>query len=135
LIRDTGSVSQENVELVRRGFEASNRDVAAGRDFVAPDGGWNPSTAGVIERELDEFVNEARALWEVRGGFRFEETEIRDWADKVLWLGHAHAKDNAGHVVLDQEFAVYFTIKAEEITRIKSYLSYAQALEAAGLSE
>jgi ketosteroid isomerase-like protein len=128
-------MSQENVELVRRGFEASNRDVAAGRDFVAPDVEWKPSTAGVIERELDEFVNEARALWEVRGGFRFEETEIRDWADKVLWLGHAHAKDSAGQLVLDQEFAVYFTISAGTIIRIKSYLSYAQAFEAAGRSQ
>ena len=127
-------MSKKNVEIVRRGFEASNRDVAAGREFVAPDAEWNPSTTGVIERELDEFVNAARALWEVRDDFRFEEAEIRDWRNKVLWLGQLHATGSTGQTVLNQEFAVYFTIRAGKIRRMSSFLSHAKALEAAGRS-
>ena len=88
----------------------------------------------MIERELDGFVNAARALWELRDDFWFQETEIRDWGDNVLWLGHADAKRSTGQVVLDQEFAVYFTIKAGTISRMPSYLSYSQAFRAAGLS-
>ena len=96
------------MQIVRQGFEAWNRrDAAAGREFVTPDIEWKPSTVGVIERELDGFVNAARALWEVRDDFWFQETEIRDWGDNVLWLGHADAKRSTGQVVLDQEFAVY----------------------------
>jgi ketosteroid isomerase-like protein len=128
-------MSEENVQIVRRGFEAWNRrDAAAGREFVAPDIEWKLPTIGVIERELDGFVNAARALWELRDDFWFEETEIRDWGDNVLWLGHADAKRSTGQVVLDQEFAVYFTIRAGMISRMQSYLSYAQAFRAAGLS-
>jgi ketosteroid isomerase-like protein len=128
-------MSEENVQIVRRGFEAWNRrDAEAGREFVAPDSEWKSSTIGVIERELDGFVNAARALWELRDDFWFQETEIRDWRDNVLWLGHADAKRSTGQVVLDQEFAVYFTIKSGTISRMQSYLSYSQALRAAGLS-
>jgi ketosteroid isomerase-like protein len=128
-------MSEENVAIVRRGFEAWNRrDAAAGREFVAPDIGSKPSTIGVIERGLDGFVNAARALWGVWDDFWFEETEIRDWGDNVLWLGHADAKRSTGQVVLDQEFAVYFTITSGTISRMQSYLSYAQAFRGAGLS-
>jgi ketosteroid isomerase-like protein/rhodanese-related sulfurtransferase len=127
-------MSQKNVELVRRGFEAWNRrDAAAGRELVATDVEWEPSTIGVIEKGLDGFVDAARALWEVWDDFHFEETEIRDWGDKVLWLGHADAMGSTGQVVLDQEFAVYFTIRVGKISRMQSYLSYARAFEAAGL--
>ena len=44
-------------------------------------------------------------------------------------------RGEAGQVALDREFAAYGTFRAGKLSRMKTYLSHAQAIEAAGLGE
>ena len=52
-----------------------------------------------------------------------------------MWLGHAQLKGGTSHVSLDQEFAVHFLVRDRKIVRIRGFLGWQEALEAAGLSE
>jgi ketosteroid isomerase-like protein len=50
-------------------------------------------------------------------------------------MGRMQLKGDASHVELDQEFAIRFSVRDGEIARGKAFLSWQEALEAAGLSE
>jgi hypothetical protein len=75
---------------------------------------------------------EAWEAWEV---FRAEERELRDLEDLIVWLGRAPMRGGTSHVELDQEFAIHFQVRAGQIARIQGFLTWQEALEAAGLSE
>jgi ketosteroid isomerase-like protein len=133
-------MSQENVEILRRVLEAWNRrDLDVGREYLAPDAEWEPATPSVVEgafyRGLDEVADATAALWELWDVFRFEEAEIRDVDGAVVWLGRVHIKGGASQVELDQEFGIYSVMAAGKIKGAKAFLSWTEALEAAGLPE
>ena len=44
-------------------------------------------------------------------------------------------RGGTSHVELDQEFAIHFQVRAGQIARIQGFLTWQEALEAAGLSE
>src|SRR5688572_8033611 len=76
---------------------------------------------------LDEAFEEVRS--EV-------EEIIEAGEDRVVALLRARVRGKASGVPLDdQRFAIVFTFQGELIARADSYLSPAEALEAAGLSE
>ncbi len=83
----------------------------------------------------DELARGTEALWETWEEFRLQETEVRDIGDSVLWMGRMQLKGGASHVELDQEFAIRFSVRDGEIARGKAFLSWQEALEAAGLRE
>jgi ketosteroid isomerase-like protein len=94
-------MSQENVENTRRAFEAWNRrDVDGWLDQADPDVEWIPASPAAVERSVyrgHEEVREAfAAIWETWEEFRFEESEIRDLGDDVLWLWRASDEHLAG---------------------------------------
>jgi hypothetical protein len=51
------------------------------------------------------------AVWETWEEFRFQESEVRDLGDSVLWLGRVKMKGGASHVELDQEFAIHAVLR------------------------
>jgi len=53
----------------------------------------------------------------------------------VLWLGCAHAKGNASDVELHQEWAIVCDLADMKISKIRSYLTWRDALKAVGLEE
>jgi ketosteroid isomerase-like protein len=135
-------MSEENVEPIRRAIEAWNRaDIDGWLDEATRDFVWIPAGPAAVERSVyrgrDE-VREAmaggagREIWEE---FRFEESEIRSLGESVVWLGRVHAKGKASEVELDQEFAIHAVVRDGRLARTEGFLSRAEALEAAGLSE
>ena len=64
-----------------------------------------------------------------------EEQELRDLGDSIVWLGRAHLRGGVSHVELDQEFAVHFLVREGKIIRLRGFLAWQEALEAAGLVE
>jgi ketosteroid isomerase-like protein len=133
-------MSQENVEVVRQTLKAfSDRDADAGSAYLAPDIEWEPASPAVLEgavyRGSEEVAEATAALWELWDVFRFEETDVRDLGDSVLWLGLVHAAGSGSHVELDQKFATHFELRGGKILRVKAYLSWEEGLEAAGLRE
>jgi ketosteroid isomerase-like protein len=130
----------ENVEIVRHLIEAWNQhdeDLAA--SYLADDIEWAPAGPAAVDRVVyrgrEECARGFAAVWETWDEFRFEEAEVRDLDDSVLWLGCVHMRGRASHVELDQEFANRFHLRDGLITRVHAFLTWKEALEAAGLSK
>ena len=93
-------MSQENVEVVRRGVEAWNQhDADLWLSYAAPEIEWMPAGPAAVERTVyrgyEEVATGFAALWETWEEFRFQESEVRDLGDSVLWLGRAKMKGGA----------------------------------------
>jgi ketosteroid isomerase-like protein len=133
-------MSQENVEVVRHVVEAFNRrDLAAMIQAFDPEIEWEPGGPAAVERPIyrgrDEVSSGFSATWETWELFQVEERELRDLGDSILWLGRAQMRGGASHVELDQEFAVHFVVRESKIIRFRGFLTWQEALEAAGLRE
>jgi ketosteroid isomerase-like protein len=139
--RDTAwAMSQENVENCRRAFEAWNRrDFDGWLDQAAPDFEWIPANPAAVERNVyrgDEEIRQAFAeIWEIWEVFRLKESEIRDLGDSLVWLGHVHARGKASHVELDHDFGAHILLRDHKAIRAEAFLTWQEALEAAGLEE
>ena len=128
----------ENVENCRRAFEAWNRrDIDGWLAQAAPDFEWIPANPAAVERNVyrgDEEIRQAFAeIWEIWEVFRLEESEIRDLGGSVVWLGRIHARGRTSHVELDHDFAVHILLREDEGIRAEAFLTWPEALEAAGL--
>jgi ketosteroid isomerase-like protein len=131
-------VSQERVEIVREGIEAWNRhDFELGVRHLAPDVEWMPASPAAVERSVyrgvDEIARGFDAIWETWDVFEFEEQEIRELGDSVLWLGRVHARGGTSQLELDQEFGNVLLFSGDKIVRIQGFLSWEEASAAAGL--
>jgi ketosteroid isomerase-like protein len=130
-------MSQENVDVVRRAFEAVNRgDMDALRELHDPDvtiravEGW-PEPGPFIGREaamrwyeqlLDAFDIDA-----------MEQISCTDAGDRValqcMWHGTGRGPE------MNLEFTGVFTVRKGRVVLVEFFLDHAEALEAAGLSE
>jgi ketosteroid isomerase-like protein len=134
-------MSQENVEVVRQLVQAFNqRDLAAMTQWFAPEVEWEPGGPAAVERALyrgrDEVSSGFASAWETWEVFRVEESEVRDLGDSVVWLGSAHMRGgDASHLEFDQPFAIHLLVRGGKVARFRGFLSWQEALEAAGLEE
>jgi ketosteroid isomerase-like protein len=133
-------MSHENVEVVRRGVEAWNQhDGDLWLSYAAPEIEWMPAGPASVERTVYRGYEEVRAgfaaIWETWEEFRFEESEVRDLGNSVLWLGRVKMKGGASQLELDQEFAIHSALHDGKVTAVHTFLAWNEALEAAGLSE
>jgi ketosteroid isomerase-like protein len=131
-------LSERNVEIVRELIAAWNdREPAKGAHLLDPEVEWEPASPAALERSTFRGVAEAtagmEALFETWETFHFEEADVRAAGDEVVWLGHALVKGKGSGVEFRQEFASHVTVRDGRAARIKAYLSWSQALEAAGL--
>jgi ketosteroid isomerase-like protein len=133
-------MSQENVEIVRRLLAAWNRrDEELMRRHMTSDIEWAPVGPTQLEGELyrgEAEVSKAfEEVWDTWDRFQFQEAEVRDLVDSVVWLGRVQMQGKGSEVALDQEFACHFMLRDAEVARAEAFLSWAEALEAAGLRE
>jgi ketosteroid isomerase-like protein len=133
-------VSSENVEIVRNGVEAWNRhDADLWLSHAAPDVEWMPAGPAAVERSVyrgrDEVGAAFNAVWQTWDVFEFEESEVRDLGDSVLWLGRVKMRGSASQVELDQEFAIHTLVRDGKVVMVRAFLAWPEALDAAGLSE
>src|SRR5262245_27053314 len=130
-------MSQENVEIVRRGIEAFN----AGRMEIVRDGldpnviiargleGW-PEPAPIVGREA------VMRQWEQSAepfALTLEAISIIDAGDRVVARQIASAVGHGPEV--DAEFTNVITMRNGKIFLIEYFWDHAAALEAVGLSE
>jgi ketosteroid isomerase-like protein len=130
-------MSEENVEIVRRGFErfVEGRPVwelyAEDFQFVnLPDAPWQPSPGPKGIQEWLDFTSEVTEEW----GFDLVEIEALD-SERVLLVGTLRAKFRATGIREEIPVAQVVTLANGKMTRAESYYTRAEALEAAGLSE
>ena len=130
-------MSRENVEVVRRGVEAWNKhDADLWLSYAAPEVEWMPAGPAAVERTIyrghDEVATGFAAVWETWEEFHFQESEVRDLGDSVLWLGTVHMRGGASQVELDQEAANLLDFSGDKIVRVRGFRSWQEALDAAG---
>jgi ketosteroid isomerase-like protein len=134
-------MSQENVEIVRKAFDAftrgdmegvlrlSDEDIVITQPAEVP--GIDPQQRG------HQGVLEAFAIWpEQWDDFRVELLRLTDApADKVIANIRTLGRGKQSGVEVDMEFSFVFTLRDEKIVEWQLFLREDQALEAAGLSE
>jgi ketosteroid isomerase-like protein len=130
-------MSQERVEIVRQGIEAWNQhDLDMGIRHLAPDVEWVPASPAAVERSVYRGHDEVRSgfagIWDTWDVFQFEEREIRDLGDSVVWLGIVHMRGGASQIELDQEFANRLVFAGDKIVRVEGFRSWQEAIDAAG---
>ncbi len=133
-------MSEKNVEVIRELVEAWNqRDEELAAGYLTTDIEWAPAGPAAVERVVyrgrEECSKGFASVWETWEEFLFEEGEIRDLGDSVLWLGRVHMRGGSSHLELDQEFANYFLLRDGLIARATAFLSWTEATGAAGLEE
>jgi ketosteroid isomerase-like protein len=131
-------MSQENVEIVRRGIEAWNAgDMDGLRETYDPDAimrlaeGW-PEPGPCVGREavMRQF-EQARETWdadaiEVIGDFVHGADRV---VVKSIWRGVGRGPDS------NMELTAVYTVRKRKIQYQEFFWDYAEALEAVGLSE
>ena len=133
-------MSQETVAIARQAVQAFNqRDLAALEQWFTPDVEWEPGGPAAVERALyrgrDQVSSGFAATWDAWEVFRIQESEVRDLGDSVVWLGQARMKGGASHVDFEQPFAIHFLVRGGKITRFRGFVTWREALEAAGLQQ
>jgi ketosteroid isomerase-like protein len=136
-------VSQENVEIAQRNFEAWQRDdFEVWLSIIDPDVEWLTA----IERGLGragkvfyghEGMREFWSLWRTEvDDFWVESNEIRDLGgERVLNLAHIQFRGTASGIMVESQLALVVTLRDGKIVRSEDYLSHEEALSAVGLTE
>jgi ketosteroid isomerase-like protein len=134
-------MSQENVDLIKRGMALFNRkDWEAAIQLVAEDAVWT-TYFGTVAGEKSRYGRAAiRQSWEdaaqVFGGdlYRVEPKEFRDLGGGTILVRVVLAgRGTASGVEVEAEFAQLWTLRQGLAVRVDSYADVAEALEAAGL--
>jgi ketosteroid isomerase-like protein len=134
-------MSEENVEIVRRGYEALNRrDVDQFLSYFAPDSEVDFSEWIGTFSDVYRGHAELKTLWEsfmeAWDEIHWELDELRDLGgDGVLSATHLIARGHGSGIQTTDYRAVIWTVRGGRIRRVKFFPDKQEALEAAGLSE
>jgi ketosteroid isomerase-like protein len=134
-------MSQENVEVVRQGFD----DWRAGRiaewaETVDLDIEWDTSAHPLPDfpdrgRGRDALV---RHMYDYLAGWNdYEATpeEVLDGGDEVVLIVHERARMRGSDVILDRDLPTVWTVRDGRNVRFRVFKTRAQALEAAGVRQ
>jgi ketosteroid isomerase-like protein len=132
-------MSQENVEIVRRAYDASLRsDWNSLSELVDPNFEFRGTVGGLEEGRIargaqqfmEVFEKEDLDAWEER---RFEPEDFIDAGDCVVVLQREYRRGRGSGVELEAETAVVFEVRGGRVVLIQGYMDRAEALEAVGL--
>jgi ketosteroid isomerase-like protein len=129
-----GAVSEQNIDLVRRIYDAWEREEST-RDFIAADVEYvNPSYAvesGTLHgRKSFALVRETYEDFKIR-----IERFIDAGADEVVVLARYTASGRGSGVPLEGEHGYVWTVQDGLAVRFRWFQSHREALEAAGLED
>jgi uncharacterized protein len=133
-------MSQENVEIIRRGFDAFSRgDLDAVLADLAPDYSFTPSGRFVDTQRVycgrdgfAKFWHAFRAAWD---DFTIRIERMDDLGDRVLTLGYFHGHGSGSGAEINAEAAWLHTLEDGVVVQLQSFTTWGEALEAAGLRE
>jgi ketosteroid isomerase-like protein len=133
-------MSRENVEVVKRLFEATTRrDADAARPLLHPEVEWDmsafpfPDLSGVYRGHEAVFAWWIRYFeaWEESG---FELLDVRDIAEAMVVRTRAWGRGRDG-IEVDVSFVNVMTVRNGQLTRTCAFQDLDHALAAVGLSE
>jgi ketosteroid isomerase-like protein len=132
-------MAQENVEIVRRGYDAFNRgDVEGIIEMSEPDMRWDMSER-VFNPRVYEGHDGIRGLFEdideIWEDFRLKPLEFIDAGDKVVVPHLVRGRGKGGGVDVELPSTSVYTLRNGKIVEAHMFRDHRAALEAAGLSE
>ena len=133
-------MSEQNVEFVRRGYEAlEHGDLEAfkelARDRLDPEFEFHHVWDGRVFKGYEgtmEWLSDTQETWK---DYRQEVQEIIDLEEHVVVVLGISAQGAGSGVPVAQEFAVVWTFDGPAVVRARSFTSRADALEAVGMSK
>jgi ketosteroid isomerase-like protein len=133
-------MSQENVEIVERVYDAFNRDdfeggLALCASEVVIDRSNSVGPDAQIYRgypEVERFWNEWKRAW---ADTHWEIDECIDTGDKVVMLGRIFARGVASGVEVEANVSQVVVVRDGKVVHVKLFQSRSEALEAAGPRE
>jgi ketosteroid isomerase-like protein len=136
-------MSQENVEIVHRLFDAAaRRDSATVRALYDPEVEWDNTRGplrGLIERKVYRGYEGVRHWWreyrEPLESLWNEVEDLIDAGDQVVSVQTTHARGRASGVAVELAHATVWTVREGKIVRVALFTTRAEALEAVGLAE
>jgi ketosteroid isomerase-like protein len=132
-------MSQENVEIVRRAYEAYNRaDLKTFGDLLAPDAIADPLPDWPESQRRHGREEVLRLLVDIRGPLERNEATAEKFVEggdyvvtAHVWGGVMKGTDSG----LEGRVGMAARIRAGRITELRWFRTFAEALEAAGLEE
>ena len=138
-------MSQENVEVVRRLYDAARRgDDALPFELYARDIEWDArgawpgraiSDLGRVYRGHEGVRRFWRDYLSAFERYDFTVEELIDAGDQVLAVVREHATGRLSQVALDNAVYALWTVHHGKLVRMRLYPTRMEALEAAGLRE
>ena len=134
-------MSQENVEIVRRNYEAfAQGGFDRWMEYWSDDLEYRPERGSLDDtgpiRGKDAMWAHIRFWTDTFDGFWFEPVELIDAGeDMVVAVERFGGRAKQSGVETDQTCGLVFTIRDGKIARLREYGTRAEALEAAGLRE
>ena len=132
-------MSQENVEIVRRAAEAFNgRDLDHWIEFFDPEIEYHDTPdfpGGEVHRGLEALRRHAESYLSAWSDARVK-LDVRPVGQQVAGrIRYTGAGRATGIEVETPEVGALYDFRAGRIRRVRQFATYAEALEAAGLSE
>ncbi len=133
-------MSQENVEIVRNGYEHFRTTGEFSEEIVTTDLVWDMSNfEGWPEEQVYEGVDGARAFirtWtDAWDDWELEVAALHDAGDKVVAVMRQRGRSKAAGMPVEMSFAQVWTIRDGKETRMEMYSDPDAALLAAGLDD
>jgi ketosteroid isomerase-like protein len=131
-------MSQENVEIVRSGYERYRATGEFADQIVTEDFVWDMSNFhGWPEQQVYAGADGARAFltewsdaWE---DWELELDALHDAGDRVVALMHQRGRSKAAGMPVEMSFAQVWTVRDGKEARMEMYSDAGEAFEAAGL--
>jgi ketosteroid isomerase-like protein len=129
-------MSEENVELVRRGVTSVEAFWALLDEYVI----WDLRERPGLDLDpayfgRDAVIKASRHYWGTWKDYRMDIEEVLDAGQSVVVIFREQARGKSSGVPFAQQHPQLWTFRAGRIIRWESFRTRAQALEAAGLSE
>jgi ketosteroid isomerase-like protein len=128
-------MSQENVEMVRRGIEAYARgDLSTALEGLDPDVEWNPAEESGFRgvAAVRSYLEQWRQAWD---DYEMRAQEYIDAVDRVFVTLYFRGRGKASGIETEARSHHVYTLRAGKTVKLVEYLDRDQALRAAGLLE
>jgi ketosteroid isomerase-like protein len=133
-------VSQENVEVVRRGIERVGETGQFPANTVRPDFVWDMSNyAGWTEQPIyagaegtQRFLDDWTGAWD---DWEVEIEELHDVGDKVAAILHQRGRSKMSGMLVEGSMGQVWTLDEGKGARMDMYSDPAEALKAVGLED
>ncbi len=132
-------MSEENVEIVRRSYEAFMQgDPEAALSAYSPDTEWDDTRfrpEGKVHRGRDEVAKLVRTWVGTWSDYSIRLERVIDAGNRVVVMWEERGTGKGSGLEVNTQVGVVITVDGGQITRSVVYSDPADALEAAGLRE